>query len=399
MGHVRSLPSELLMRGVQDIVVRESFEAKLRSGKKLRIKHGVDPTTDRLHIGHGTIYWKLRQFQELGHVIVFLIGDFTARFGDPDKLVSREMQSKDQTDAKAATYLDQIKGILDLSKTEIRRNSEWYDKMSAEDLIRLVSNFSVAQLLERDMFVKRQKDGVEIGYHEPIYPVLQGYDSVMLNSDLTVIGTDQFFNEMMARPLQERARQTSQDIMTLSLLLGTDGRKMSKTFPNSIAILDTPEDKFGKVMRIPDELIGHYFELATQVSNKELAEITQSIKTGELLPRDAKMRLARTIVAMYHGTAVASTAEEAFIRIFRDRALPSEIVTSQLPNISYRLDDLLIALKFVSSRAAAQRSIGAGSVHIDEAVVTDWKIIVTLNQSHIIQYGKRLFRRIEKVKN
>jgi tyrosyl-tRNA synthetase len=401
MSSEHALPPELLTRGVQDIVVRKSFEAKLRSGKKLRIKHGVDPTTNTLHIGYGVVYWKLRQLQELGHTIVFLIGDFTARFGDPtDKLESRQMRTKAEVHQAASAYLDQLKHILDLEKTEIRYNGQWYDQMSAEELIRLLSQFSVAQVLERDMFAERQRLGTHIGLHEPIYPVLQGYDSVELKSDLTVVGSDQLFNELMARPLQERAGQAPQDVMTMSLLVGTDGkRKMSQSLHNEIGLQDPPADQFGKIMRIPDDVIVHYFELATQVSNEELTAITQSMRTNELSPRDAKMRLARTIVTMYHGASAAREAEADFIRVFRDRSLPSDIVTSQLPEGSYRLDDLLLALELTSSRTAAQRSILAGSVHIDEAVVNDWKTIVKLEKPHIIQFGKRVFRRVEKLGN
>ena len=396
MAQNKIIPPELLTRGVSEIVVRRQLEVKLRSGKKLRIKHGVDPTTDRLHIGYGVTYWKLRQFQDLGHTVVFLIGDFTGRFGDPtEKLTSRTLRDKATVAEASAHYLDQIKGILDLTKTEVRYNSEWYDAMSAEELLRLMSNFSVAQMLERDMFAKRQLSGARIGLHEPVYPVLQGYDSVKLASDVTVVGSDQLFNELAARPLQTRAGQKPQDVMAMSLLLGTDGeRKMSQSYGNTINITDSPADQFGKVMRIPDRLIGHYFELATLISTKELTKLQRALADQELAPREAKLKLATAIVELYHGPRAAQHAGEEFVRVFSRRSLPKDIPLTDLSQPAYRLDDLIVTLGFAASRTAAQRLITQGGVRIDEAVWSDWSVVVDVMEIRLVQASKRHFSRV-----
>lgn len=398
MARAKALPDELLTRGIEDITVRQDLEKKLKSGQKLRIKHGVDPTTADLHIGYAVTYWKLRAFQELGHTVVFLIGDFTARFGDPDKSQQRPMRTKAEVDQAAESYLDQIKDILDLKKTEIRRNSEWYDSMSAEELIRLTSNFSVAQLLERDKFIERRDAGAPIGYHEPIYPILQGYDSVMLKSDLTVVGSDQLFNELMARPLQERAGQRPQDVMTMSLLIGTDGdRKMSQSLGNTIGITDAPEDQFGKVMRIDDGLIGHYFELATRVPTAKIQQILAAMTSGELPPREAKLLLASEVVTLYHGKRAARRAHDEFIQVFSRRELPSAITEHHVTVDQYRLDQLLVDLALAPSRAAAQRLVIAGAIRIDGAVVGDWRAEIALHDGMIVQAGKRHFRKIRRL--
>lgn len=400
MATSRHIPPGLLDRGVEKIEVRASLERKLRSGTKLRIKHGIDPTTNRLHIGYSVVYWKLREFQDLGHTIIFLIGDFTARFGDPtDKSQTRQMRSKREVEKLADAYLDQVGKILDLKKTEIRRNSEWYDTMTAEELLNLASQFTVAQMLERDMFVTRTEEGRPIGLHEPLYPVLQGYDSVMLKSDLTIVGTDQLFNELAARSLQERAGQRPQDIMAMSLLIGTDGKaKMSQSLSNDIGITDPPNEQFGRVMRIPDGLIMHYFELATRVGEKERARIARELKSGHLAPRDAKLRLAREIVGLYHGTAAARTAEAEFIKVFSRKEVPDKLDEQVFSVPTHRLDTLLCELKLVSSRSAAQRLITSGAVRIDGAVMGDWRAEVALHDGMIVQVGKRAFRKIRVMK-
>lgn len=396
MAKQAHIPAGLLSRGVDQIQVQSELEKKLHSGHKLRIKHGVDPTTDRLHIGYGVVYWKLREFQELGHKIVFLIGDFTARFGDPtDKSDTRLMRSKKQVDALAEAYLDQVGKILDLKKTEVRRNSEWYDKMSAEGLLQLASQFTIAQMMERDMFVTRTEANRPIGLHEPMYPVLQGYDSVMLKSDFTVVGTDQLFNELAARPLQERAGQTPQDVMAMSLLIGTDGKsKMSQSLGNDIGITESPKDQFGKIMRIPDGLIAHYYELATLVSPQKCATIVRDIESGSLLPRDAKLALATEVVSLYHGQAAAKHEREEFIRVFSNRELPKDITEHGIIVKSHRLDTLLLELKLASSRSEAQRLVNGGGVKIDDAVMGDWKAEIALHDGMVVQVGKRGFRKI-----
>lgn len=392
-----SIPDGLLDRGVDQIQIKKELEAKLLSGHKLRIKHGVDPTTDKLHIGYGVVYWKLREFQELGHKIIFLIGDFTARFGDPsDKSMTRQMRTKAQVDKLAEAYLDQVSKILDLKKTEIRRNSEWYDKMSAEDLLRLASQFTVAQMLERDMFVTRTEENRPIGLHEPMYPVLQGYDSVCLKSDLTIVGTDQLFNELMARPLQTRADQVPQDVMAMSLLIGTDGKaKMSQSLGNDIGITDSPQEQFGKVLSIPDGLINHYYELATLASPAKCRAIARDLELGVLKPRDAKLALAKEIVTLYHGKEAGNQAQAEFLRVFSQRELPSEIEARTVAVKRHRLDGLLLEIGLASSRSEAQRLIKAGAVKIDSALIGDWQAEIALHDEMIVQVGKRGFRKIK----
>ncbi len=398
MPKTKHVPADLLTRGVNQIIVRAELEKKLRSGKKLRIKHGIDPTTDTLHLGYAVVYWKLREFQELGHSIVFLIGDFTARFGDPtDKQASRQLRSKAEVDRAARHYLDQVGHILDLDKTEIRRNSEWYDTMRAEELLSLASNFSVAQMLERDMFVERQRQGTEIGLHEPFYPVLQGYDSVMLKSDVTVVGSDQLFNELTARTLQERAGQAPQDVLTMSLLIGTDGnRKMSQSLGNAIGLTEPAANQFGKVMRIPDNLIEHYFELATRLSATDRGALVSALKSGTLTPRAAKLRLAKEIVALYHGDKLATDVEADFVRVFSKKQLPETIPEHATDHPARRLDELLLDLDLASSKTVAQRLIGAGAVKIDGAVMGDWQAEIALHDGIVIQVGKRHFRKIRR---
>lgn len=365
---------QLLTRGVEGIIVKENLEKRLRKGEKLRVKHGVDPTTRDLHIGYAVVYWKLRDFQDLGHKIVFLIGNFTARFGDPtDEAKTREMRKKSEVEALAKNYLKQLSKILDLDKVEVRYNGEWYDKWSWEQGLCFMSKFSVARVLERDMFQERIKKGKEIQYHEPVYPMLQGYDSVELKSDVTVIGSDQKFNELQARPLQQEAGQTPQDLVIVPLLLGTGGkRKMSQSLGNYIGINEPPEEQYGKTMSIPDKLLKHYFELATRLSQQEIEEILRQE------PRDAKARLAREIVSLYHGEKAAEKAEQEFNKVFRDKKIPSKI--PELKTASKDLVEILVQTKLASSKADAKRLIKQGAVK---------------KRGDVLQVGKRGFVRIK----
>ncbi|TSC97305.1 MAG: tyrosyl-tRNA synthetase, partial [Candidatus Berkelbacteria bacterium Licking1014_2] len=312
----------LLTRGVAEIIGQEELEKKLKAGQKLRIKHGVDPTTTELHLGHAVNYRKMRQFQNLGHTIVFLIGDFTARFGDPtDRGKTRFLRSRQEVMAMAKDYLSQAGRVIDMERAEIRYNGEWYDKMSAEDLLNLMSNVTYGQLIERDMFQERIKKDQPIFSHEMVYPILQGYDSVMLKSDLTVCGTDQKFNELMGRWLQEKMGQPPQVILTTPILLGADGKnKMSQSLGNHISLSDSPENMYGKIMSIADDLIVPYFELCTDLETKALAVVKEELKTVN--PRDVKMRLAKLIVANYHDITAAEAAEEEFKRVFQERQQP-----------------------------------------------------------------------------
>lgn len=390
--------NDLLTRGVEQITLRDHLLELLESGQKLRIKHGVDPTSQDLHLGHAVIYWKLRKFQDLGHTVIFLIGDFTARFGDPtDKSEQRSMRSKAEVQEAARLYLEQVSLILDLEKTEVRSNSEWYDVMSAEELLRLASQFTVAQMLERDMFEKRLAAGKVIGLHEPLYPVLQGYDSVKLESDLTIVGSDQLFNELSARPLQEKAGQTPQDVMTLTLLVGTDGkRKMSQSLHNEISLSAPANEQYGRVMSIPDEAMSQYFRLATRLPIAEIEEMEAGLRSQKLHPKVLKHRLAREIVTLYHGVDAAHEAQQYFENVFQKKEIPDS-VPEQTPRATrQRLDHLLVELELADSASAAQRLVESGAVRLDGAVMGDWHAEITLHDGMIVQVGKRHFRKIRQ---
>lgn len=388
--------TDLLTRGVADVIVYDDLLAKLIDGKKLRIKHGVDPTTKDLHLGYAVNYLKMRQFQDRGHTVVFLIGSFTARFGDPtDKGESRQMKEKKYVLEMAKNYIKQVKRILDPKRLEVRYNGDWLDKMSAEDLLRLMSEFTVARMLERDMFQKRMKDGKEIGLHEIVYPVLQGYDSVELESDVTVIGTDQTFNELQARPLQSRAGQDPQNIIAMELLVGTDGKmKMSQSLGNYIGFDDTPEDKFGKIMSIPDHLILKYFEVCTVLNWQEIDEIRNQLKDG-VNPRDLKLRLAHEIVCMYDGEKAAEKAREHFETVFQKKEIPDEMPTYVMSQDQVTLVEALVGSKTVASNSEVRRLVDQGAVKVNGEKVDKFDMVLEFRQEYIVQVGKRKFLRVE----
>ncbi len=387
---------EFLTLGVEEIIVKKDLERKLLSGKRLRVKHGVDPTSKDLHLGYAVAYHKLRELQELGHQIVFLIGGFTGRFGDPtDKDKSRNLRSREEVLSMADNYLKQLAKILDIDKVEVRDNSEWYDKWSFEKGLKLLARSTTARMLERDMFQKRIKAGKEIYLHELTYPLLQGWDSVELKSDLTVIGTDQKFNELQARPLQEAEGQTPQDIVTVPLLVGTDGKmKMSQSLGNYIGITEPPAEQFGKIMSIPDELLLPYFELAARYNSKQLKRVKTELEQGKN-PKELKVELAKAVVAMYHSQAAAQKAAEEFERIFARKQKPTDIPEVKLKIGKYDLPELLQKLQLVPSKSAARRLIEQGGVKINKQKVSSWHEPVMLNKGDVIQVGKRKFVQIK----
>ncbi len=389
--------TDILTRGVSDVVVRKDLEKKLLSGKKLRVKHGVDPTTDTLHLGYSAVYLKLRDLQELGHTVVFLIGTFTARFGDPtDKAEQRIMRDKAQVEAAAKTYVDQIRHILDFDRIEIRTNSEWYDDMSAEELLRLMSHFTVSRMLERDMFAQRIKAKKEIGLHEPVYPVLQGYDSVKLASDLTVVGTDQLFNELQGRKLQNEFGQNPQDVLAMELLLGTDGkRKMSQSLGNDIPMLGDPNDQYGKIMSIPDALLGQYLTMLTRIPTADVRDMLSQMKRGKVNPRDVKMRLAREVVTIHHGSEAAGKAETEFVKVFQKHEKPQKMQTVRTNADTITIVEALIASKLASSKTDARRLITHGGVRVDGKPITDAKATITIGKNGaLLQKGKHGFAKL-----
>jgi len=384
---------ELLSRGVKKTVKKESLIKKLNSGKKLRVKHGIDPTTRDLHLGYSVVYLKLKELQEMGHKIVFLIGDFTARFGDPTaKLEARTLRPKKEVKDLAKNYIRQVGKLLDLKKTEIRYNGEWYDKMKADELLLLMANFTHARMLERDMFQKRIKQGLDIGFHEPVYPLLQAYDSVMLKSDLTVCGIDQLFNELKGRELQEKLGQKGQDIITTEILIGLDGKeKMSQSLGNCIGLEEKPEEQYGKIMSIPDELMFDYFELLTRVP---MNEITKMMK-GNINPKDIKTRLAKEIVTVYYNKKEAEKAEKEFNKVFKEKKLPSNISQVKIKEAKLNILDLLKGAKLVSSKTEARRLVEQGAVKINSQVAKDWQAIIKTKKGLIVQVGKRRFAKLK----
>ncbi len=384
---------QLLTRGIEDVIVRDDLAKRLDGRKPLRIKFGIDPTGDRIHLGHAVVYWKLREFQELGHHVIILIGDYTAMIGDTsDKQSERQQLTREDVRHNMKNYLKQIGQIVDLSKAEIRYNSEWLKQLEFADILLLASEFKVAQMLERDNFRSRYESGKPIGLQEFLYPVMQGYDSVALHADVELGGNDQLFNMMAGRTLQKRAGQPAQAVMVTELLIGPDGKKMSKTQPNCIFITDEPKDMYGKVMALNDELIPHYFKLATDVDLEVVAAVEQDMAAGAN-PRDTKASLARTIVGRYHGAKAAELAEEAWNKQFRAGETPTDIP-------DYRADDKeladavgLMANAFGLTKSEVRRLISQGGVRVDGAVVESAEDVV-LRAGMIVQVGKRRFVRI-----
>jgi len=387
---------EILTRGVEKLIKKKSLLKKLKSGRRLKIKYGVDPTTKDLHLGHAVIYEKLRQFQQLGHKIIFVIGDFTGRFGDPtQKLKVRKLRSKQEVREMAKNYLRQVGKILDLKKLEARHNSEWFDKMSAEDLLRLMGHFTTLRMLERDTFQERIKKRREIRLHEPVYPVLQAYDSVVLKTDIEIGGSDQLFNCLRGRDLQKDFSQFPQDILTVKILIGTDGKKkMSQSFGNYIGIEEKLEIQYGKIMSIPDKLIIDYFELVTRVPLIEVKNSKKDLKQGKVNPRDLKAKLAREIVSIYHGKKAALRAEKEFQRVFKEKKLPTKIPEIKIKEKSLNILDLLVKIKLASSKSEAKRLILQKGVKIDGKLQDNWQKIIKIKNGTIVQVGKRKFIKI-----
>src|SRR3989441_5859669 len=328
---------EYLKKGIAEIIREDEFVSKLRrshdTGKPLRAKLGVDPTAPDIHLGHMVVIEKLRQFQILGHKAVFLVGDFTAMVGDPTgQSETRPPLSREQVNANAKTYLDQVFKILDPKKTEIRYNSEWLDKLTSYDIVRLCAKYRVARMLEREDFRKRLSEQQPISMHELLYPLLVAYDSVILEADVELGATEQKFNLLMGRDIQREYGQESQVALTMPILVGTDGqRKMSKSLGNYVGITESPTEMFGKLMSISDELMWSYYDLLTDFAPPVIVRIKEEVRTGVLHPMDAKMQLAHYIIAGFHGEDAARKASDEFRRVFRERQAPSDIPEAKLP--------------------------------------------------------------------
>ena len=378
----------LIRRGTNEIISEEELAKKLASGKKLRIKLGVDPTAPDLHLGHSVIINKLKVFQDLGHQIVFLIGDFTARIGDPSgRSATRPMMTEEQIMKNIKTYQDQVFKILDREKTEVVFNSKWLNALGIEGLLKLASKHTVAQMLVRDDFEKRFKADIPISIVEFMYPLLQAYDSVALQADVELGGNDQKFNLLLGRDMQRDAGQEPQVVITMPLLVGTDGvKKMSKSYNNYIALNDKPQDMFGKLMSISDELMMFYYELLTQ---ENLDEIKQ------MHPKESKMKLGSIIVERYWGKEAAENAKNEFNKIFANKDLPTEIEEFKCDKDKIKLSELLFVSKMVASKNEARRLIEQGGAKVDnEKVTADTEIEV--KNGMILQAGKRKFKKIVK---
>lgn len=385
---------KFLSRNLEEIITLDEFKKKIKEKKQLRIKYGVDVTNPMLHLGHAVNLWKMRELQEMGHKVVFLIGDFTSLIGDPTgKSQTRPRRTKEEIERDAREYQKQVLKILSADKEvfEVRRNSEWYGKMKAEELLSLMSLITNARLMERDMFQKRAKEGKEIYEHEIVYPILQGYDSVMLKSDLTIIGSDQLFNEMVGRVYQEKFSQEPQIVMTTTITPGTDGgEKMSKSIGNFVAIMDSPREKFGKLMSIPDNLIVQYLKVYTQIPLEEVVKTERELKDGAN-PRDAKLKLAYEIVKLYHGEKVSNSEHENFIKTFSKKEIPEEIKEVKVK--SKNILDVLVEVGFCSSKGEARRNILQGGVTVSGEVVKDFNFEV--KPGDVIKKGKRHFVRVK----
>ncbi len=383
---------EILTRGVEEVIIREDLKKKLESGKQLRIKFGIDPTGSDLHIGHAVPFRKLRQFQELGHQAILLIGDYTAMIGDPSgRNETRPILMEEQVKENEKTYIDQADKILDMEKVEIRYNSEWYNRPDFTQLLmELTSKITVARVLERDDFQKRLKEGSDIQMQEIMYPLLQGYDSVALKADVELGRIDQKFNLLMGRKIQKRYNQTEQDILTVPLLEGIDGhKKMSKTYDNYIALLDTPEDIFGKSMSIPDELIIRYFEMATAEPMAVIEDYKNKLANG-VNPRDIKIELARSLTKLYCGEAGMKKGQEHFASVIQSKERPTEI--PEIKPSRYDIITVLLESKLAGSKTDARKLIAQNGVKIGNKAVSD--IGQKVNKGDVVQKGKRFFIKI-----
>jgi len=386
----------IIQRGADEIIQEEALLERFQSGVPLRIKMGIDPTAADLHFGHTVVINKLRQFQELGHEILFLIGDFTALIGDPTgRNVTRKPLSSDEILVNAKTYTEQVFKILDPSKTKIMFNSEWMGKKSAADLIALSALSTVARMLERDDFSKRYAANQSISIHEFIYPLLQGYDSVAMQADVELGGTDQKFNLLMGRELQKHFQQKPQCVITMPLLEGLDGvQKMSKSLGNYIGITDAPDDMFGKIMSVSDALMWRYFELLSFRSASEIEALRVSIAEGRN-PRDVKFELAQELVARFHGAAAAYTGQENFVNRFQKHEMPGDLVLLELKSdVPMGIAHILKQAGLVDSTSEAVRMIQAGAVRMDGERIENPKLIIASAEPRIYQVGKRKFARV-----
>lgn len=396
---------QIIKRGAAEIISEEELLRKLRksqeNGTPLKIKAGFDPTAPDLHVGSAVVLRKMKHFQDLGHEVIFLIGDFTGLIGDPSgKSETRKQLSREEVAENAKTYQRQIYKILDREKTRIEFNSSWCDTMNFEDVLGLTSRYTVARLLERDDFSSRMAENQPISILELLYPLVQGYDSVALEADIELGGTDQKFNLLVGRTIQREYGQEPQVILTMPILEGVDGvQKMSKSLGNHIGINESPDEIYGKTMSIADELIWKYFALATEVPESEIEEMKDRVESGEMHPKEAKQRLAREIVTLYHGQDAATAAEEHFEKVFARKELPDEmpqlvIKRSDMSDGKIWVVKILVDAGFAGSNGEARRLIQQGGVRINQQEITIDNCDISMNDGDVLQAGKRRFAQI-----
>ncbi len=386
---------QVLTKGTEQVLPDKKGLAELMKKKRIRLYFGIDPTSPNIHIGHAVLLRKLRDFQKLGHEVILLFGTFTAQIGDPsgrDK--KREPLTLKQVKKNIATYKKQASKVLDMSKTKIKQNHVWLEKLKFDDLVKMGSNFTTSRLLERDMFQNRLKKGQEVWLNELLYPLMQGYDSVAMNVDLEIGGTDQLFNMLVGRKLQRIYNKKVKYVLTIPMLTGLDGREMSKTYSNFVNLIDVPNDMFGKVMSLKDELIIHYFELCTDLDLVEIRRMEKELKSKVVNPRDLKAKLAKEIVKIYHGEKLSQKAEEEFNKVFKEKKLPSEIKKVRILEKEIDILDLLVKANLVLSKSKAKRLIEQNAVVIDSVLKTDWQEKIKIKKGMIIKAGKRRFVQI-----
>ncbi len=384
---------ELIKRGTAEIISEEDLIAKLKQNRPLNVKAGFDPTAPDLHLGHTVVLQKMKHFQELGHNVTFLIGDFTGMIGDPTgKSETRKPLIKEQVLANAETYKEQVFKILDPEKTKICFNSAWLEPLTMKETLSLIAKFTVARIIERDDFQKRYKSGEPIGMHEFMYPIMQGFDSVNMNADIELGGTDQKFNLLVGRDLLRQYGKEAQVAITMPIIEGLDGvQKMSKSLGNYVGISESPKDMFGKLMSISDELMFRYYTLLSDMSLKDIEKMKQDIETGDFHPMTAKKNLAKEIVSRYHGTKAGVEAEEEFVRVFSNKNVPTDIQEYKIQGCFL---DIILALNFASSKSEARRLAEQGGIHFENEKVYD--LTTAPEHEGILKVGKRKFAKLIK---
>ncbi len=391
----KELINHILEKGTEDIVGKKELKKKLKKGDKLTIKLGLDPTGKDFHLGHASMLWRLRFFQELGHKVVFIIGDFTAKIGDAsDKEEMRDKITDEEIKENMKDYKEQLSKILDMSKVEVRYNSEWFNDFRLKELIPLAMEFTAQQMIRRRNFKERWDEEKPIGLHEILYPLLQGYDSVAIEADVEIGGFDQLFNLKTGRKIQKFYGQDPQMIITSEMLYGLDGREMSTSWGNTVNITDTPKDMYGKVLSLKDELIMNYFNLCAFYSEKELKRVEKELK--EKNPKEVKKELARAIVSLYYGKKEAERAEKEFEKVFEKGGIPDDIPEIEIDKDKVGALNLVYATGLVDSKSQSKRLIKQGAVKIDGEKVKSWKDEIQVEEGMIIKIGKKRFAKIIK---